>query len=69
MATAAKEDKSLNCEYFFITATIAKEYTDSKAALYKASLPPKKKVYKSMNKMLQECFFVGSLKYGNNFIA
>lgn len=63
------EDKIFNAENFFITDTIAKEYTESKAALLLASKPPKKKVYKSMNKMLQECFFVGSLKYGNNFIA
>lgn len=63
------EDKILNSENFFITDTITKEYKQAKAALLQASMPPKKKVYKSMNKMLQECFFVGSLKYGNNFIA
>lgn len=67
MTTA--EDKILNSENFFITDTITKEYKEAKAALLLASQPPKKKVYKSMNKMLQECFFVGSLKYGNNFIA
>lgn len=47
MATATAEEKFLNCENFFITATIAKEYTDSKAALYRASLPPKKKFIKA----------------------
>ncbi len=62
-------DKFANTENFFITDTIAKEYSQSKAAILLASQPPKKKVYRSMNKMLQECFFVGSLKYGNNFIA
>ena len=65
----AVEDRILNSENFFITDTIIKEYDQSKAALLLASKPPKKKIYKSMNKMLQECFFVGSLKYGNNFIA
>lgn len=64
-----KEDRILNSENFFITDTIAKEYKESKEALLRATQPPKKKVYRSMNKMLQECFFVGSLKYGNNFIA
>lgn len=63
------ENIFLNSENFYITDTITKEYNESKTALFQASLPPKKKVYKSMNKMLQECFFVGSLKYGNNFIA
>ena len=67
MTTA--EDRILNSDNFFITDTITKEYDFAKSALLQASKPPKKKVYKSMNKMLQECFFVGSLKYGNNFIA
>lgn len=63
------EEKILNSENFFITDTITQEYRQAKRALLLASQPPKKKVYKSMNKMLQECFLVGSLKYGNNFIA
>jgi len=54
---------------FFITETIAREYKNATNAIKEASLPQKKKVYRSMNKMLKECYFVGSLKYGNNFIA
>ena len=54
---------------FFITETIAREYKNATNAIKEASLPPKKKVYRSMNKMLKECYFVGSLKYGNNVIA
>lgn len=65
----ATEEKFLNSENFFITDTITKEYDFSKNAISEAMKPAKKKVYRSMNKMLQECFFVGSLKYGNNFIA
>ena len=67
MTTA--EEKILNSENFFITDTITTEYKNAKLAFKMASMPPKKKIYKSMNKMLQECFFIGSLKYGNNFIA
>ena len=63
------EDKILNSENFFITDTITAEYKNAKQALLLASMPPKRRVYESMNKMLQGCFFVGSLKYGNNFIA
>ncbi len=66
---AVNADRIYNSENFFITDTITKEYKTAKQALMAASKPPKKKVYKSMNKMLQECFFIGSLKYGNNFIA
>ena len=54
---------------FFITETIAREYKNTTNAIKEASLKQKKKVYRSMNKMLKECYFVGSLKYGNNFIA
>lgn len=54
---------------FFITETIANEYKNATNAIKAACEPPKKKVYRSMNKMLKECYFVGSLKYGNNFIA
>ena len=64
-----QEDRILNSENFFITDTIAKEYRSSIDAITDALKPPKKKVYRSMNKMLQECYLVGSLKYGNNFIA
>ena len=66
---APQENRILNSENFFITDTIVKEYKQSAEAIVTALQPPKKKVYRSMNKMLQECYLVGSLKYGNNFIA
>ncbi len=53
---------------FFIKQIAPVEYVEAKKALKEASKPPRKKVYRSMTKMLQECYFVGSLKYGNNFI-
>ncbi len=30
---------------------------------------PYQKVYNNLNKMLEECYFVGASKFGNNFIA
>ncbi len=30
---------------------------------------PYQKVYNSLNKMLEECYFVGASKFGHNFIA
>jgi len=56
-------------ENFFITQTVAEEYKNATNAIKAACCPPKKKVYRSLSKMLKECYFVGSLKYGNNFIA
>ena len=54
---------------FFITETISREYKNATNASKEASKPPKKKEYRSLNKIIKECYFVGSLKYGNNFIA
>lgn len=58
-----------NMNNFFITGTVINEYKHATNAIKAACQPPKKKVYRSLNKMLKECYFVGSLKYGNNFIA
>ncbi len=67
---ASNADLTINkMNNFFITETIANEYKNSTNAIKQACEPPKKKVYRSLNKMLKECYFVGSLKYGNNFIA
>ena len=48
---------------------IANEYEKAVNGIIEACQPPKKKVYNNMTKMLEESYFVGSLKYGNNFIA
>lgn len=58
-----------NIENFFIVNSAVNEYKSSQAAITDAIKPPKKKVYRSMEKLLKECYFIGSLKYGNNFIA
>ncbi len=54
---------------FFIKSVASKEYQESTARLQAATRPPVKKVYRDLHKMLEECYFVGSLKYGNNFIV
>ncbi len=56
-------------ENFFMTNGAINDYCKSKEAMRAASNPIKKKVYKNMNSLLEECYFVGSLKFGNNFIA
>ncbi|GBF22861.1 hypothetical protein tpqmel_0265 [Candidatus Gastranaerophilus sp. (ex Termes propinquus)] len=53
---------------FFITMAAAQDYKETKENLDK----PKsdyKKVYKSIKSLLHESYFIGSLKYGNNFLA
>lgn len=48
---------------------VASLYQDSVKAFVKAQQKPKQKVFNNMSKMLQESFFIGSTKYGNNFIG
>ena len=47
-------------------ADIYKEVTDK---LSRVEAKPKAKAYRNLNSMLQECYFVGATKFGNNFIA
>lgn len=54
---------------FFAVNGALSEYSETKEAITDAIKPVKKKIYRSMEKLLKECYFVGSLKYGNNFIA
>lgn len=54
---------------FFIKNIAANAYADNVQKFDNATKPPKRKVYRDLNKMLQECYLVGSLKYGNNFIV
>lgn len=69
MITSNSELAASKMNNFFITGTVVNEYKNATNAIKAACQPPKKKVYRSLNKMLKECYFVGSLKYGNNFIA
>ncbi len=64
-----QSQKEQCAENFFVASSAVNEYTQTQAAIDEAVKPPKKKVYKSMSKLLKECCFVGSLIYGNNFIA
>ena len=54
---------------FFIKSVASTEYQESTKKLAAATRPPVKKIYRDLHKMLEECYFVGSLKYGNNFIV
>ncbi len=51
------------------TLSIATQYEDTKAAIQKAQTPPKRRMYRSMDKMLRECVFLGATRFGTNFIA
>ena len=48
---------------------VASLYEQTTKSLDDASKKVQPKVYKSMNTMLEECYFVGASKFGHNFIA
>ncbi len=48
---------------------VADLYKDSLDAFTKNAQKPKQKAFNSMYKMLQESYFVGATKFGNNFIG
>ena len=48
---------------------VASLYQKSMEDMEKAEQKPKQKVFNSMTSLLKESFFVGSTKYGNNFIC
>lgn len=47
---------------------VANTYSTSKAAIEESQSNDNVKSYKSLRSTLRECYFVGSLKYGNNFV-
>ncbi len=59
-----------NTDNFFVAVdTVLNEYMQTKEAISNNECAPKKKVYRSMEKLLKECYLTGSLLYGDNFIA
>ena len=51
------------------TLAIAAQYDEAKAAIEEAEKAPKRKVYRSLDSMLEECVFLGATRFGTNFIA
>lgn len=51
------------------TLAIAAQYNDTKSGIKEAEKEPPRKVYRSLDSMLEECVFLGSTRFGTNFIA
>ncbi|MBS4760318.1 MAG: hypothetical protein KHX03_06440 [Clostridium sp.] len=51
------------------TLAIANQYEDTRSAILEAEKKPARKVYRSLDSMLEECVFLGATRFGNNFIA
>ncbi len=51
------------------TLSITAQYQDTRAGLKKAQQKPQRKMYTTMDAMLQECVFLGATRFGTNYIA
>lgn len=51
------------------TLAIAEEYTTTSTKIEEAQKKPPKRIYHSLQGMLEECFFLGATRYGTNFIC
>lgn len=51
------------------TLAIANQYAETKTGIEESEKKPSRKVYRSLDSMLEECVFIGATRFGNNFIA
>lgn len=51
------------------TLSIATQYNETRTAVEKAQEKPKRKVYRTLDSMLEECVFLGATRFGTNYIA
>ncbi len=51
------------------TLSIAAQYQDTKKGLQETQKKPSRKLYRTMDAMLQECVFLGATRFGTNYIA
>lgn len=56
-------------ENFLYTEAVVDNYNFFKNEIKEMTTPIKKKRYTDLKKLLQECYFVGSPRFGTNFIA
>ncbi len=51
------------------TLAIAAQYNETRHGIEEAEKAPAKKIYRSLDSMLEECVFLGATRFGTNFIA
>ena len=51
------------------TLAIAAQYNETKVGIEEAEKRPARKIYRSLDSMLEECVFLGATRFGTNFIA
>lgn len=51
------------------TLSITAQYQNTKIGIKKTQEKPPRKLYRTMDAMLQECVFLGATRFGTNYIA
>lgn len=51
------------------TLSITAQYQGTKQAIEETQKKPSRKIYRSMDAMLEECVFLGATRFGTNYIA
>ncbi len=51
------------------TLAITAQYDETRTGIEEASKKPSRKIYRTMDALLEECVFLGATRFGNNFIA
>ena len=66
-----RDTKMMNATNPFANYTLAitAQYEETRRAVEAAEKKPARKIYRSMDSMLEECVFLGSTMFGTNFIA
>ena len=55
--------------FFKYTSSVVQVYEETAQKLSEPEKRPYQKVYNNLTTMLEECYFIGASKFGNNFIA
>ncbi len=51
------------------TLAIAAQYNETSIAIEETQKEPPRKMYRTLDSMLEECVFLGATRFGTNFIA
>ena len=51
------------------TLAIAAQYDETRTGIQEAEKKPARKIYRSLDSMLEECVLLGATRFGTNFIA
>ena len=64
-----QEQQTMANPFINYTLAITDSYEDTKIGLQKTTIKPKRRTYNTITSLLEESFFLGATRFGENFIA